>query len=122
MFDERRKFLRFDLPIDVEAKASGESQVYAIGVTKDFSREGMSLVSRNFDFQPHASLQLKLQLPTQEESITASGDVIWKRKVDDKWQAGLRFTGIDKASKGEILDYAYDKWLDKLRNQKQIGS
>jgi c-di-GMP-binding flagellar brake protein YcgR len=116
--DDRRKFLRFDLPIDVEAKSTNIAGDYAIGVCNDFSREGMSLVSGDFNFDPNTSLELKLQLPTQEKYITASGDVVWKKKIDDKWRAGLKITNIDKANKGDLLDYAYDKWLAKMRSNR----
>jgi len=118
MFDDRRKFIRFDIPLSVEFKPSQELPVYLKGTTKNFSREGLGVVSENFVFEPNTTLELRLKLPTKEAYISILGNVIWKRQINDKWQAGLKFREIDKAAKGEILECAYNKWLDRLRSQR----
>ena len=117
MFDDRRKYLRFDIPLKVEYEVEGGSKNYTTGVTANFSREGINLVTQQFDYDPSNTVELKLQHPTKESYIVLSGDVVWKRQVDDKWYAGLRLRQMDKGDKSDILGYAYDRWLENARNK-----
>ena len=115
MFDDRRKFLRFDVPLKVEIKKSQE--YYSSGVTKNFSREGFSLVAEEFDFEPKNYLEARIELPQQNGFVNVYGEIIWKRQIGDKWQVGIRLSQIDKASKDDILSYAYENWKNRMREE-----
>ncbi|MCM8824022.1 MAG: PilZ domain-containing protein [Candidatus Omnitrophica bacterium] len=115
MFGERRRFLRFDVPLRVEVKKSEE--VFIVGQTRNFSRDGFSLVVDEPDFMPQNFLEARMELPPQRGFIDVYGEIIWKRQKDNKWEIGVKIKEIDKASKSEILDYAYDKWKNRMREE-----
>jgi len=114
MFNDRRKYMRFDIPLDVEYATSDSKSIYRKGSTNNFSREGLGLISNDYDFENSTSLELKVKHPNQDRSITAMADIAWKTKVGDSWYAGLQIREIDKAAKMDILDIAYDKWVQKI--------
>ncbi|MFH1768643.1 MAG: PilZ domain-containing protein [Candidatus Omnitrophota bacterium] len=115
MVDGKRKFLRFDVTLGVEVKPSRHECEYALGVTKDFSREGLSFVSQHLDSNPEDVVDLKLKLPQTGTMTFVSGNVVWKKKEGDKCRVGIKFNDINSIAKTEILDSAYDDWLKRKR-------
>lgn len=113
--EEKRKCPRYDLFGSV--KVEGISSVAGAPI-KNFSRGGFCAIFYNFDYEPQATVSVKLQVPSKESVIEVIGDVIWKKQIDDKWYAGLRFKEIDKTDKMDVLDYAYNQWLSDLRSKK----
>lgn len=115
MFDVRRKFKRFELPLDVGFRTVGDNSDYCPGITKNLCREGISLVSDNFSFSENSLLELKIK--NVIEAVTLSCHVVWKKQVGDKWHAGLKFKDIDKSVKYELLSRAYDRWIKEEVNK-----
>ena len=116
MITEKRKFIRFDIPLNVELMPSGDTSGYAMGITRNFSREGLALVSQDFDFKPAETIELRLSLPEKEMFVHVLGDVVWKKNVETKCLTGVKLRNMDKEVKSEILDYVYNIWLEKVRN------
>ncbi len=52
MVQEKRKYKRVDIPLDVKINAIKEKDVYCSGITKNFSRSGLCLES--FDCAPES--------------------------------------------------------------------
>ena len=117
MLDNKRKFPRFNFTSDVEFNASG---VAFSGMTKNVSRDGMSFVIENCSAEAGSQLQFQMQNPQKEDTIEAYGDIIWKRKMDDKWHLGLHFQLINSIDKFDILDVAYDNWLSSILKSQQV--
>ena len=111
MLDNRRKFPRFNIMVDVEFNASG---VVFSGMTKNVSRAGISFILQSCSVDAGSPLQFQMQNPQREDTIGAYGDITWKRKIDDEWHLGLRFQFINNADKSDILDVAYDNWLSGM--------
>ena len=63
-----------------------------------------------------------MKLPHQDSFVTVMGSVAWKEQVKDKCWVGLEFVEMDKEAKSQILDYAYDIWVEENMNQKSLGS
>jgi c-di-GMP-binding flagellar brake protein YcgR len=116
MFDKRRKFIRFDAPLCVEFKSARKSDHF-LGLIKDFSREGCSLVAQDFDFPLNSTIELKMQMPEQSGFVAVWGDVVWSKQQEGKHYAGIKFREIDSGIKQDILSYAYQKWLDSRRKK-----
>ena len=112
MLDNRRKFPRFNIVVDVEFRANGDS---FSGMTKNVSRDGISFISQSRSVDVGTSFQFKMQNPQREATIEACGDFAWKRQIDDKFHLGLRFKDINKTDKSDILDVAYDNLLRGVR-------
>jgi len=119
MFGERRKFIRFDISLNVEFKPVKGSAEYSLGVTRNFSREGLSFVSQDLDLKSEETIELRLTPPEKDTSISLLADIIWKKQVKNKWWSGVKFKKIDTEVKSEILDYAYNLWLEKIRAESE---
>lgn len=120
MESERRKFMRFDVSLEVAFKASKNAGEYFNGITKNFSRSGLCFESPAVGFAMKAPMELELKLPYNDSFIPVSGNVAWKEQCEDKCLIGIEFTEINKEAKSQILDYAYDRWVEKNRNLKSV--
>ena len=120
MLSERRKFIRFDLSLDVAFRASKNAGEYINGVTKNFSRSGLCFESPAVSLALKFPMKLELKLPYNDTSIPVSGIVAWKEQFEDKCLIGVEFTEINKEAKSQILDYAYDRWVERNRNLKSV--
>jgi c-di-GMP-binding flagellar brake protein YcgR len=120
MVSERRKFMRFDVSLEVAVKASENAGDYFRGVTMNFSRSGLCFESPPVSFALNAPMELELKLPDNDTFIPVSGNIAWKEQFEDKCLIGLEFTEINKEAKIQILDYAYDRWVEKNRNLKSV--
>jgi c-di-GMP-binding flagellar brake protein YcgR len=116
MANERRKFKRFDVSLDVAFKISNGSDEYFTGVTMNVSRSGLCFESGMFGLALQELVDLKLKLPDTDRFISVSGDVAWKKQGEDKCWVGIAFREINKEAKSQILDYAYDRWVEQNRN------
>jgi len=114
---EKRKFVRFEIPLTVLFRLEGQPESYYQGVACNFSREGLCLIAQDFPFDSNTRLEVKMDVPDKDNTLTISGDVMWRSQSGDRWQAGLRFREIDRTGKMDILEYAYDSWLSKMRTQ-----
>ena len=120
MLDERRSFKRFDIPLDVEFRISNSAEKYLMGKTVNFSRTGLCLESNAIAPDIKEVTELKIKLPEKDLYTTAVCDVAWQKRVDDKFIMGVRLMAMDREDKNEILQYAYDLWLKKMRGQQLI--
>ncbi len=116
MLDERRSFKRFDIPLDVEFKISKSSDTYFMGKTINFSRTGLCLESKTMAPDIHEVTEIKIKLPEKDTFTTAVCDVAWQRRADDMCMMGIKLMAMDKEAKDEILQYAYDLWMKKMRS------
>jgi c-di-GMP-binding flagellar brake protein YcgR len=120
MLSERRKFKRFDVSLEVAFKAVKNADEYFSGVTKNFSRSGLCFESLAVGFAMNAPMELELKLPYNDSYIPVSGNVAWKEQFEDKCLIGIEFSEINKDAKSQILDYAYNLWVEKNRNLNSI--
>ena len=118
MLDDRRKYMRFDMPLNAAYRKYKDAKEYSKGMANNISREGIGLISEHEDTKVHSTLELQLQNPMQDDPVAVLADVMWNQKIGNKWHAGLKIREIDKASKMEILEYAYDKWAQTITTKK----
>ncbi len=113
MDTERRKFMRFLITLRV--KAGKENNQDSFGLIKDFSREGLKAIFDDFDFNPHSCIDLQIQRLSKDIFIPASGEVIWKRPIEGKWEVGVKLKEFSSQAKAEILEEGYNNLLkDKV--------
>jgi c-di-GMP-binding flagellar brake protein YcgR len=114
MLAERRKYIRFDIPLDIIFRPVNNKAPYSFGVIRNFSRHGCCIESNSLDALLIENLEFKVKHPTKKDVyITATGDIVWKQRIDGGWLAGVRILDMDKEAKSEILDFAYEIWLEK---------
>ena len=116
MLDERRSFKRFDIPLEVEFKISNSTEKFLVGRTINFSRTGLCLESNSIAPDIKEVTELRIKLPEKDTFTTAVCDVAWQKNVDEKFMMGIKLMAMDKEAKNEILQYAYNMWLSKMRD------
>lgn len=112
--------MRFDVSLDVAFRESKNAGDYVIGVTKNFSRSGLCFESLSVSLASESQMEFELKLPFNDTYIPVSGNVAWKEELEDKCLVGIEFTDINKEAKSQILDYAYDRWVERNRNLKSV--
>jgi hypothetical protein len=90
MLTSKRRFQRFDLPLNVKFRPTHGAIEYAAAVTKNVSFDGLCLEAKDFKFIQHENLEMNVQLPKNKPSVSVFGDVAWKRQVDGKSLVGIR--------------------------------
>lgn len=121
MLSDRRKFMRFDISLDVAFKTSKESGGHFAGITKNFSRSGLCFESDPLGLSLNEYMELEVKLPDQDTFIPVSGNIAWKEQSEKKCWVGIEFSDINKEAKSQILDYAYDLWVEKNRDLNSVG-
>lgn len=109
MNTNNRKFLRFNVALQVEAR--GENKESALGIVRDFSRQGARVAFDRFEFEPQSSVELKIQRPEKDVFVPAIGKVMWKKFIAGRWEVGIKLVDFSPEVKIEILERAYDAWV-----------
>jgi hypothetical protein len=99
-------------------RESGAHSNYFQAVAANFSREGLCLIAQDFPFEANSIVDVKMDVPDNPTPLNISGEVMWRSNADNRWQAGLRFREIDRTAKMDILEYAYNAWLAKVRSSR----
>jgi hypothetical protein len=115
----KRKSARFDIHLDLELIPGGDITDYLVAVTSNFSRDGFSFVSGDFNIGPKETIRFKMTLPHKRDHIGVSGDLVWKHQIRDRCLAGIKIREMENTVKREILNYAYGKCIQELRSQQE---
>ena len=105
MLLEKRKSERSDIFLIVEFKQSNNSTEYSVGVTNNFSIDGFCLDSQRFDFNEGETIECKLKHSDTRLSVSAVGEIIWRR---DSWYnctAGIKFKETEDKTKNRIAEF-----------------
>jgi len=112
---EKRKFMRFEVAIEVEYMVPGNgAPLEGISITKNISREGMQ-TDLNSKLIPGTELEMKLRIPADPAPVYAKGDIAWIDKADVKTEstAGIKFTQVSPFDRNRILDHVYRQWVEQ---------
>jgi hypothetical protein len=104
VLENKRKFERFDLSVITQFKPVNEVTRHSLGLTKNFSREGLSIETRDFNFTPDKYLNLEIKSPTGGTVVSLIGDVMWKRQGENTSVAGVKLIYDDKNLHNEALE------------------
>lgn len=115
---EKRKFMRFEVAIEVEYMVPGNgAPLEGISLTRNLSREGMQ-AALNSKLIPGTELEIKLKIPGDAAPVYAKGDIAWIDKAEAKTEtaAGIKFTQMSPFDRNRVLDHVYRQWVEQ-----QIG-
>lgn len=107
---ERRKFMRFQTPMDLEFRTLTLNPIFGKTLAKDLSRDGMRVGLK----QPVTSgtpVEVCMNVPGDNLPVFATGRVAWA----DGLEAGIRFTKISQQDRTRVLEYVYREWLKSSR-------
>jgi hypothetical protein len=103
MQHNKRKFKRFDLPLIVKFRPIYGAADYSLGLTKNFSCEGLGLEASDFNFIQNENLELNLKFPQSGSVVSLFGDVVWKTRAGDKNMAGIKLKVDDRTQQDEMI-------------------
>ncbi len=122
MKKERRKFIRFDIPLKADVNVQFSTSSVSFCGAKDFSRKGLRLVVHGVSLSKGLVAVVNVYLPGNDKPILVKGKVAWAKDNKGELEAGLTIEDIDKGKKSDILDYVYGEWRKKnRRNSKWIS-
>jgi c-di-GMP-binding flagellar brake protein YcgR len=115
---ERRKFMRFDIPLVLKFKLMDAVSGSSSGTTINFSRHGFCFESAGPALPSSETVEFELQIPGKDTFVPIRGYVVWSSTVDTKFMAGVQIREMNREAKSDILEYCYDTWLETVRKRK----
>ena len=114
---ERRKFMRFTAPLDLEFRTLTLNPIFGKTLAKDLSREGMRVGFKQ-TVASGTPIELCMNVPGDNLPVFATGKVAWA----DGLEAGIRLTKISQHDRTRVLEYVYREWLKTNKRQEQTQS
>ena len=109
--NERRKFMRFEAPLDVEYRTLTLNPIFGKALAKDLSKEGMRVGLRQ-GLPQGTPIEICVNVPGDNLPVFATGKIAWA----DGLEAGVRLTKINKNDRVRVLEYVYSEWLKSSKN------
>ena len=103
---ERRKYVRFDTPVDLEYRTLTLNPIFGEALARDLSREGIRFKLKH-SLPVGTLLELSLNVPGDNLPVFATGKIAWA----DGLEAGLKLTKINPRDRARMLEYVYTEWL-----------
>lgn len=103
---ERRRFMRFQAPLDLEYRTLTLNPIFGKALAKDLSREGVRMGTKD-DIPAGTPIEICLNVPGDNLPVFATGKVAWA----DGLEAGIRLTKISQSDRTRVLEYVYREWL-----------
>ncbi len=110
--NERRKYLRFSSPMDVQFKTLTLNPIFGKTLARDLSREGLRIGLKD-KVPVGTSLEISMNVPGDNLPVFATGRVAWA----DGLEAGVRLTKMNQEDRMRILEYVYREWLKSNRKE-----
>lgn len=104
--DERRRFMRFRAPMDLEYRTLTLNPIFGKALAKDLSREGVRLGLKQ-NIPSGTPIEICMNVPGDNLPVFASGKVAWA----DGLEAGVKLTKISQSDRTRVLEYVYREWL-----------
>lgn len=109
---ERRKFLRFNTPLDMEYKTLTLNPIFGKTLAKDLSREGVRFGIKQA-VPVGTSLEISMTVPGDNLPVFATGKIAWA----DGFDAGVKLTKISQNDRARVLEYVYKEWLKTSKKE-----
>ncbi len=110
--DERRRFIRLEVPIEVKYVIEDDpNQIRKRVSTKDLSCDGLRFISEQ-QIGEGAVLDLNLTIPLASNSVHIKGKAVWVKKTATEdtapFEVGVEFVQIEEDNKNTFLKYLCD--------------
>jgi len=110
--NERRKFPRLSVAVDIQYKALPEAIAYGTGATANISAVGICLILYE-ELKPGSVLELNIYLPDDQPIIKGKGRIVWikpfnvARDQKERFDAGVEFIDINESDRKRINNYVF---------------
>jgi len=101
---EMRQFNRYDAILIAEARPFQKTQEYSVGITSNLSQDGFCFESQSLDPNPAEILEFKLTHPDSDLSVSALGEMVWKKEAWFHRKMGIKFSELEQAAKEKLLE------------------
>jgi len=100
VYDERRRFPRFNLLVDVLVSKRAASEREKLLITKNISQGGVCIIAYE-EFREQDLLDLKIFLPEDKVPLKVLGRVVWTKEFvigdsSKRYDVGVEFIDIDE--------------------------
>ena len=114
---ERRRFLRFQAPVDLEYRTLTLNPIFGKALAKDLSREGVRIGVKQ-EIPAGTPIEICMSVPGDNLPVFASGKVAWA----DGLEAGVKLTKISQSDRTRVLEYVYREWLKSAKKLESTHS
>ena len=117
MPEERRKFARLNILVDVSYTKHATNEKRKLSLTRNISRGGVCFVGYE-KVQDNDTIDLNVYLPGSAEPVKAIGKVVWVREFtigenfqNKRYDVGVEFVEISDQNSGKIDQYMQEHSL-----------
>ena len=98
---EQRKFIRHPSDIPIEFSDTDGEPVSQVGNAHDVSYGGLAFESANC---PQSGAIIQIRIPTVQPAFETRGQVVWCRRLDGRYEVGVRFLEHTDAFKVRMVE------------------
>ena len=118
---ERRKYARLTVPLEVSYIIEGKEGLQRKTVAKNISPNG-AMLSIEGELPKGAILDLEIKIPDSSKPIPIKARAVWSKKEaqegKDAYNTGLEFIQIPEESKNTFFQYLCNLMYDQLKRIK----
>jgi hypothetical protein len=81
-----------------------KSKDFSLAISTNLSAEGAVIESQGYDLRAGEILELKIKHPKSDVSVSALGQIAWKKDSWYKCMMGMKFIKIEKEDKNNIIE------------------
>ena len=115
---ERRKYVRLNIPLEVSYSLQGKEDTRYKSITKNISAGGARFAIEE-ELPKGAVLNLNIKIPIKSEPIPIKAKIVWTKKESGQgkniYDTGLEFIHIPEESKGDFFQYLCNLMYDQLK-------
>ena len=115
---ERRKYVRLNIPLEVNYTLAGKASQQLKSVTKNVSPNGARFTIEG-QLPKGATLDITIKIPTNPTPIPIKAKVVWSKKETEQekdiYDVGFEFTQIPEESKSVFFQYLCNLMYDQLK-------
>ena len=111
VWEERRRFPRFNLLVDVLVSKRATSEQEKLLITKNISQGGACIIADE-EFKESDILDLKIFLPEEKQPLKVPATVVWVREIvigeegeKRRYDVGVKFIGLDTETMNKFNRY-----------------
>ena len=116
---ERRRFVRLNIPLEVDYQIAGRQDGFARSVTKDISPNGARFLVKE-ELPKGSILLICLKLPPALEVIQIKARAVWSKKEGVEQQhifdTGFEFVEISEKDKKLFFQYMCNLMYNQLKH------
>lgn len=101
---EMRQFKRCDAILIAEFRPFKQSCEYSVGITSNFSQGGFCFESQSLNPKIGEILEFKLKHHQRDLSVSALGEIAWKKAAWYSNKIGIKFSEMGQETKGKLLE------------------